>query len=275
MVGESKNPQSDSAAEDNSRKPRDARLDAAAPDEPQREDYHDDEELDPELLKLATAGQRGSVLRLLLFGIVIWFGLSLISDWEMQLRYFFSPSEPVELGNVLDFASKKAQDPDFTPEIPDNRYVSLSGVPSRRAQSSNYQYFKLVGSDIFVETRRDDADLTELERLSESTKSDVDRTYFKGAGRARRLSAHPDAYQGLRGYYARNYHTYLCETPLDAQQQRHLQQSEEDCVDGYIIEDGIAPGDHWWYVLFSSITALFVLLNIWWAIRWVRDFLRS
>ncbi|AWV90701.1 hypothetical protein [Bradymonas sediminis] len=235
-----------------------------------------DEEIDPELLGLASSGQRGSILRPILFLVVIWFGASLIHDWKVPLSYFFSSSEPVEIGNVLEFATLSAQDPNFKPDIPHNRYVSLSGVPSRRSQSERFMFFKLAGSDVYVEMPREDADLSELERAAQANKKgDIDRQFFEGSGRALRLSEVPERYAGLRGYYFGQYYTYFCGMQLGEKEQRILDESGEECVDAYIVEVGTTPMSHWWYVLISGIIGIFIVLNIWWTIRWVRDFARS
>lgn len=235
-----------------------------------------DEEIDPELLGLASSGRRGSILRLLLFLVVIWFGASLINDWKVPLSYFFSSSEPVEIGNVLEFATKRAKDPEFKPDIPNNRYVSLSGVPSRRAQGERFMFFKLAGGDVYVEVPRDDADLSEFEREVQNNKGgDIDRHFFEGSGRALRLSDIPERYTGLRSYYFGNYYTYFCGMQLSEKQQRIIDESGEECVDAYIVEVGTTPMSHWWYLLIAGVIGIFIVLNIWWTIRWVRDFSRS
>lgn len=235
-----------------------------------------DEEIDPELLGLASSGQRGSILRLVLFLVVIWFGASLIYDWRVPLSYFFSSSEPVEIGNVIEFATRSAQDPNFKPDIPHNRFVSLSGVPSRRSQSERYMFFQLAGSDVYVEMPREDADLSELERaFKDDKKSQIDRSFFEGSGRAIRLSEMPERYTGFRTYYFSHYYTYFCGIQLPEREQRILAESGEECVDAYIIEVDKTPMSHWWYLLIAGVIGVFILLNIWWTIRWIRDFIRA
>ncbi len=235
-----------------------------------------DEEIDPELLGLASSRRRGSILRPVLFAVVIWFGISIISDWHSELAYFFSSTDPVEIGSVTEFASKRAQDPTWKPTIPHNRYVSVNGVPSRRSQSKRYRFFKLVGGQVYVEVPRKDADKTELERKSKSAKQgEIDRTYFEGAGRALRLSDVPKKYDGLRKYYFTRYDTRFCGMKLSKKLERAADAAGNKCVDAYLIEGGVAPHDHWWYVALAALIGMFVVLNIWWLIRWVRDFTRS
>ena len=107
-----------------------------------------EEEIDPELLELAEPKRRKSILRPILFAAVIWFGISIIGDWQTELEYFVSSSEPVNVGAVQGFPDERADDPNWTPDIPHNRYVSVEGIPSRRAESDRYRFFKLIGGDV-------------------------------------------------------------------------------------------------------------------------------
>ncbi|QDG51113.1 hypothetical protein FIV42_10315 [Persicimonas caeni] len=235
----------------------------------------DDEELDEELLDLASSRRQGSLLRPILFIVVIWFGVSVISDWQTQLAYFFSSSEPVEIGSVTDFPAKRAQDPNWEPEIPHNRYVSIEGVPSKRAQSKRYKFFKLVGDHVYIEVPRDIEDKTELELEFQNEKGEIDRTYFEGAGRALHLSKIPGQYQGLRSYYYQRYNTNFCGMQLPEKERRAAEATGDECVDAYLVETQVKPSDHWWYLVLSGLIGLFILLNVWWLFRWIRDFVRK
>ena len=232
----------------------------------------DDEEVDPELLDLASSKRPQSILRPILFGVVIWVGVSIIGDWQTPLAYFFSSSEPVEIGSVTEFAAKRAQDPDWETPIPHNHYVSLEGVPSRRAQSERYRFFKLVGGHVYIQVARDNADESALEREFDKEEGDIDRTMFEGAGRALDLSQSPDQYQGLKKYYFERYRTYFCGMQLSDKAKAAV--ADQPCVDAHVVEIGVEPTDHWWYVALSGLIGIFILLNIWWLIRWVRDFIR-
>ncbi len=235
----------------------------------------EEEELDEELLDLASSRRQGSLLRPILFLVVIWFGVSIITGWQTQLSYFFSSSEPVEIGSVTEFAAKRAQDPNWEADIPHNRYVSLEGVPSRRAQSKRYKFFKLVGDHVYVEVPRDVEDKSELELEFQDKEGDVDRTYFEGAGRALRLSKVPGQYEGLRTYYYQRYNTHFCGMTLPEREKRAAEAAGEECVDAFLVEIEAEPRDHWWYLALSGIIGLFILLNIWWLFRWIRDFVRT
>jgi hypothetical protein len=234
-----------------------------------------DEEIDPELLNLASSGRRGSILRPILFGVVIWFGISIISDWSSQLQYFFSYSEPIEIGSVTEFAAERAKDPEWEPDIPHNRFVAIDGVPSRRAQSERYKFFKLVGDHVYIEVPQDDDGKTALEREFDKEDTDVDRTYFEGTGRALHLREVPHRYQGLRQYYYERYKTMFCGMPYSEAARAEAETTEQECVEGFLVQTDVRPSSHWWYLALTLLIGTFVLLNIWWLVRWIRDFIRS
>jgi hypothetical protein len=234
-----------------------------------------DDEVDEELLNLASSNRQGSLLRPILFLVVIWFGISIIGDWQTQLSFFFSSSDPIEIGSVTEFAAERAQDPNWDPEIPHNRYVSVEGVPSKRARSKRYKFFKLVGGQVYVEVPHAEDDKTELEREFGDQAGEIDRTYFQGAGRALHVGEMQQRYQGLRSYYYQRYGTVFCGMQLSDKQQRAMDASGQECVDAYLVETDVEPLDHWWYVLLTALIGTFVLLNIWWLYRWIRDFVRD
>lgn len=246
-------------------------------EEHQNEEHDDqfDDDVDEELLDLASSNRQGSLLRPILFLVVIWFGVSIIGDWQSQLSYFFSSSDPVEIGNVTEFAAKRAQDPNWQPPIPHNRYVSVEGVPSKRARSNRYRFFKLVGGQVYVEVPHEDGDKSALEQEFGDKSGEIDRTYFEGAGRALHLSQLSERYQGLRSYYYQRYGTLFCGMQLPEKQQRAADAANQECVEAYLVETEVEPFDHWWYVMLTALIGIFILLNVWWLYRWIRDFVRS
>lgn len=275
---------------------------------------HIQEELDPELLELAAAAPRDSVLRPILMLMVLVLGVFIIKDWQEELAYYFSSSEPIELGQVSDFPDKAASDPDWRPEIPHNRYVSLTGIPIRRSLSKQYKYFKLIGGEIYIEAPRDDANLSEMERIQQGEpKGDTDRSYFEGAGRALSFSAMPKRYASLRQYYQTRYAIRFCadyepreiaqleeqrkelalkvwkktyeEAPEEEKAKMTPEPSQEKlqelitenpvCVDAWLIQEGKKPGDHLWYVILSGVFAAFMLVDLIFLIRWVTRAVRG
>lgn len=134
----------------------------------------------------------------------------IISDWQTELEYFLSDSTPIELGDALEFASGDAASD--AEKLPHNRYVSITGIPTQRSQSTRYRFFRLVGAPIFVEEKRTDVIEDPLQReLEGDVKGEVDRTVFTGAGRLMKFSEMPERYGGLRHYYRSRYHLAFCE----------------------------------------------------------------
>lgn len=203
-----------------------------------------EDEVDEELVALANEQRSQSILQPILFMAVIALGVWVISDWWPDIEYFFSARQSVEVGSVTDFASKRAKDPDWEPDLPNNRYVSLSGVPTRRSNSKKYRYFKLIGSNIFVEQPRENApdetggsgnvgDLDEPARSFRNLRSGLgpDRTYFEGKGRLMKFSKMPQRYQGVRDYYRKNYGTRFCDR-LSEQEIQRLRDVRRDAIIG-------------------------------------------
>ncbi|MFU8807219.1 MAG: hypothetical protein ACNA8W_25645, partial [Bradymonadaceae bacterium] len=174
--------------------------------------WSEEDDLDPELMELAERRSRGSILRPILMVAVIVFGASILTDWKAELAYFFSSSEPIEIGSVTEFAVQSSRDPNWRPPLEDNRYVSISGVPTRRSAGRKHHYFRLIGGEIYVEVPRDDYISNPIEReLAGQQRGDVDRTYFEGEGRLIAFSSVSDRYGGLRQYYNERYNTRFCD----------------------------------------------------------------
>lgn len=177
--------------------------------------FFDPSQIDPELMELARERSRGSLLRPILMIAVIFFGLSLLNDWRDQLEYFFTSSTPVELGNITDYPVQMTENPAWKAPLIHNRYVTLSGVPTRRSQSEKYNYFKLVGAEVYVEAPREDIPKSAIERVMTEEQprklSDTDRSFYSGTGRLVALSKTTDRYGGLRNYYTTRYDTRFCE----------------------------------------------------------------
>lgn len=268
-------------------------------------------EVDEELMALAN-NEPPSVLRPILMIAVILLALWIVADWRAELEFFFSSSEPVELGDALDFASLE-DDPSSV--IPHNRYVKIRGIPSRRSQSARYRYASLVGSPIFIEQLRPDADMDPIEReLTGGDKADVDRVYFEGVGRIVAFSEMPNRYRGLREYYFKRYQEPFC-IDVDAASRKAILEQRRDsvvrqwrlefeeatpeerleksltaeptaeevkevvhstpvCIDAYLLQVDTKPIDFWWYLLAAVLFLGFMLFNVVMLVRWVRALTR-
>jgi hypothetical protein len=145
---------------------------------------------------------------------VILVGFYILHDWREEISYFFSSREPVDIGNVTSFPDRASEDPGWSPDLPHNRYIRLEGIPTRRALSRKYKFFKLIGGQIYIEVPRDDVVEDPLERIKQKDTVDkvsIDRTWFEGTGRLVSTARMSDRYQGFRSFYRERYNTIFCE----------------------------------------------------------------
>lgn len=288
-------------------------------------DDEEPDEFDEELAELVRTRERGSVLRPILMILVVLLVSWVIYDWRSELSYFFTPPEPVDVGEVADFASKAAEEPDWQPPIAHNTYVSIEGMPTRRTSGGGYQFFRLQGAEIYVQQQDpdavdDDDDLVDdgsslpARDMAPGLPIDEHRQWYRGEGRLISFRADPERVAGLKEFYGDQYNIRFCEDyserqiedlenqriemirqnwaeryreaseeerrakeltpePTDAEE-RQLLDSRPVCVDGYFLQDDRRPIDHWWYVLFSVLLALFAAFNVLKLYRWFKDWLR-
>ena len=275
---------------------------------------YSEDEVDEELVALANT-EPPSVLRLILIIGVLFAAPWILTDWVPEIEYFFSESQPLDLGDSLDFATTDAAS-GAAPEIPHNRYVKIQGIPVRRSISARYRYSILAGGWIFVETQREDWDDDPFEKeLNGGEKADIDRTLFQGAGRAIAFNQMPDRYRGLKEYYRSRYGVNFCED-LTEKQRVEINQTRHDsiisqwqieyeeatpekrakdgltekpseaevaqilennpvCVNAVLIQGDVKPRDHWKYIGFALIFLGFMAVNLYMLFRWVRSFTRA
>lgn len=189
-----------------------------------------DDDVDPELLSLADAPARDSVLRPILLITVLIMGAMIISDWREELAYFASDPTPIQVGAVDEFPMRAAQEKGWTPNIPHNRYVEISGIPTKRAISEKYRYHKLVGGEVYIEALREDFyDDALTKEARGKPKAEADRAMFVGRGRAVSFAAIPGRYAGIKMYYERHYNTKFCIDITQAQKDQ-LERERRDAV---------------------------------------------
>jgi len=269
------------------------------------------EEVDPELLALAEERSRGSLLRPVLFVAVIVLGGWILADFWPDLRYFFSTDDPAKLGVVHEEYAGQAQEaPHRRLELPHNEYVHLEGIPKRRSQSEQYRFFRLVGAPIYVQTPREETPDSLADRVGDEGDGSADREFFSGEGRLIALWRMPERFHSIKNYYRKHYGTRFCGR-LSEEEKRSIRQrqrtayienhreeyenasveeraemrpepTEEEirrvveskpvCVDAYLLLDGESPGSSWRILTLAALFALFIVLNIYWLIRWFRNF---
>lgn len=180
-----------------------------------------DDEFDDELLELMENRQRGSVLRPILMILVIVVVSSVIYDWRGEIEYFFADSDPVELGDATRFSSRAAENPDWKPPVEHNQYVSVEGMPVRVTGGGGYQFFRLVGAEIYVQreieqSEDDDDDSSGIisqvpERPGQGVPVDEHRKRYEGAGRLVSFARAPERVKGLKEHYGEAYNMRFCE----------------------------------------------------------------
>ncbi len=189
--------------------------------------YDEGDDFDEELLELVENRQRGSVLRPILMILVIVVVSSVIYDWRDEIEYFFADSEPVEIGDTTRFSSRAAQDPDWEPPVAHNRYVSIGGMPTRVSRGGGYEFFRLVGAEIYVQRKLeidDDEDPDRggvvsmvPERAGPGLPIDEHRRRYEGEGRLIAFAKAPERVRGLKEHYAEHYNLRFCEDYTERQ----------------------------------------------------------
>lgn len=172
------------------------------------------EQVDDELMALAQRREQGSVLQPILMLLVIAVLGSVVSDWRSEIAYFFEDSEPVALGDVTGWPAKMRDESGWEPPVAHNTFVSLEGVPSRRSEGGDWEFFKLVGGEVYVQREGRLAGMSALERemaLTSDEPGDNDRTYYEGQGRLLSFASSGERLAGLKRFYGERYGMAFCE----------------------------------------------------------------
>ncbi len=182
-----------------------------------RSDDEGDAAFDAELEALTKTRNRGSVLRPILMIIIVLLVTSVITDWSDEVRYFFQPDDPVELGDASEFPIKQADDPDWSPQLEHNTFVSIEGMPTRISSGSRYEVFRLVGADIYVQRDVDAGDELEEGRtlprrnMGPGVPVDEHREFYRGQGRLLAFDEAQNRVDGLKEFFGQTYNTQFCE----------------------------------------------------------------
>lgn len=211
---------------------------------------HDDPEFDDELMELARERNRGSVLRPILMLLVIAVILSVIVDWKDELIYFFHSSEPIEMGDVSEFPVL-ALDPEWEPPVLHNSYVSVTGLPTRISRGGEYEFFRLIGGEFYVQRELSEEERQEAQEQTLPRRADLlgmapggDRTIYRGTGRLMAFSEAPERFQGLKRHYQNRYNTRFCEDYSERQHMELERQRKEQVVENWALRyENASPED--------------------------------
>lgn len=239
-----------------------------------------DDFIDPEL----SAGDDGGagLGQGIILLLVAAFALLLAVQYTLELRYFFTPRTPIALNEGADediFIGPEWEDESGNLAIPSNRYAEVSAIPQRRSLSGDREFFALVGTELYVERRIED----DRPRVLQGTPRPVERgqesarAAYEGAGRVVSFRDLPRRYSRFIRYYSDSYRVHFCgfepSEELRSYQFRMRRQAEDEllerlgrapteaeirertgaagyCQEGYLLIDGEAPSDFWFYPLF-------------------------
>ena len=256
--------------------------------------------VDPDLLKLA---RRPSVLELLLFLVIMAFGAFVGWTLRYDLAYYFADEEPLDLGQIENYAVHLAEDAEHLLDVGSNVYVHLEGIPSRRSETENDQYAQLIGAPIFVRQVHELADVDPLIREAQPVYGPHDdrhtRYYINASGRFRHFEELGSRHAGLIDFYTRGYGIWFCGQELTHEQQQFQRSLREEitstlqeelghdpetaeidaaldqafhCEHGFLFEADRAPADYRWAFITFIILGIVELGCVFFAIRWARRF---
>ena len=221
--------------------------------------------------------------------LVAAFAVFLSVQYIDDLRYAFSPAEPVDLNAGADESTRLAPewfDAEGQLVLPSKRYVTVSGVPQRRSLSADREYFNLIGSPLYVEVEVNDTRpriLRDQAMPVERGMEDV-RPLYEGGGRVIAFTDLPQRYEGLVRFYSDAYRVEFCgfepSQTLRTFQDRLRREAEVALMDalgrapteaeiaaragatvrcqrGYLLLDGQRPAD---FRYLAAVYAAFVLI---------------
>ncbi len=257
-------------------------------------------DVDPELAELTPSIHYH---RPIIMIAVMCFALYLLQRYTEEIQYFLSPAEPHVIGEVTDFPSRVNEDPTWKLEIPHNRLVEVAGIPSRTSLScksrSPTRYFKLVGSQVYIEQPIENLDTFECEQQTQRrTQYEIEDTaFFEGRGRAISMQQSGERYQAFRAFYEKTYGELFCASldgaklerrksllrqmlrnkqkaetgkdPSDAEVEAALAE-ETLCHDAWLIQIDKTPRQLGSWILPPIVLSLIVLWDIFALLLWIR-----
>ena len=242
--------------------------------------------VDPDFDQLDGESSWGHGILLLM---VAAFAVLLATQYTLELKYFFSPREALELNAGADealFVGPQWIDEAGLLDIPSNRYARVAGIPQRRSVAGDREFFALVGKEIYVERRVED----DRPRILRGTPIPVDRNLesarmmFEGEGRIVAFRDLPRRYERFIAFYSSAYRLDFCgfepSEELRSYQFRVRRQAEADlreelgrdpteaevreragpaahCQEGYLLIADEVPAEFWVYpVLYAAFAGI-------------------
>jgi hypothetical protein len=263
-------------------------------------------EVDPELESLRP---QINWFRPVLMIVVMCFAAYVATKFEEELRYFFSPNEPVDIGDVTDYADRADKDPAWSPNIPHNRLVRLSGLPDHEKTSiacsarPPSRFYKLIGAQLYVQVPLGELSAIACEAERKPGDAWEETPFFDGlVGRAIDFKQTQNPrYEGFKRFYEQTTGQLFCANMTDARREaridllrqllreKHkaqhgdypsdalLQQQlakEPLCHDAFLVLGDDRPIDYWPYLAVVIVLGLIVLWNITALALWLRRLLQ-
>jgi hypothetical protein len=255
-----------------------------------------DDFVDPELASL----DDGSALSQgLLLVMVAAFAIFLGAQYTQELRYYFSPPQPLDLNEGADepiWIGPEYLDAAGDLELPSNRYVRVAGIPERRSVSGDREFVSLVGSQLYVERARPDDGPRILRGQPRTIDRDLEsaRLLFEGEGRVVAFTDLPKRYRRFVEFYSDAYRLHFCgfepsealaayqfrarrEAEVDLRESLGREPTEEEvrdrigpaagCQQAYLVIEGEVPRAFWIYPVLYAGFAIILLGALYFFVR--------
>jgi len=255
-----------------------------------------DDYVDPDLERLG--GDPGHA-QVIMLGMLAAFAIFLATQYLGELRYYFSPTEPIDLGEIDEISLRDDLFEEGMLTLPSNRYVSLVGITERRSHARKRIFYKLVGAHIYVQS--DEVDerprILRHESLTVSPTEESYRAIHETPGRLIAFEDLPGRYQGVVRHYGDNYRTHFCGyepsaevraymlatrgrvemTLLDELGRPPTPEELDDrlgptnrCQHGYLVISGMAPRDYAYVLYIYAALGLVLIGCLVFMVRWFR-----
>lgn len=261
-----------------------------------------DDWVDPELEDLAPGVSLGRPALLLLVAV---FSVFLGAQYTGELRYFFTPNEPVDLGHAEELRQQGAwHDDTGALTLPSNRYVDIDGMIEARSGSAERIFYKLVGADVLVQT----LDVDDRPRILRDEPIPVVRgteslhPMHDEAGRLLALEDLPARYEAVVRWYSDGQRVHYCgyepspeltaylnnrrgrvelaltdalgRRPTDDEISASLG-DDGRCRRGYLLMAGQSPRDAWYYPVIYLVLTVIFLVSVGLLVRSMREVLAA
>lgn len=183
---------------------------------------------------------------LLMLGVIAFVPWYIYGD-RQDIAYFFSSSEPVDLGRADAYSMGIDAE---KPEYPNNRYVRIQGIPIRQvgiqmrdtplAGNVVKLVYQLMGSPIYIEENAKDSKYAEfISKTTTSFRPDAAIDPVDITGRLRRFDSGDETkYIPVRNYYSEKYGTQFCENMAPTERKRKAALLGQGGVSVQIMPDG-------------------------------------